>query len=60
MNGPPICQPAHRCRDYEFHGFSRIYQIQLRRSKDMIAISILCGLLICLFWLDSDEAAKQD
>jgi hypothetical protein len=25
----------------------------------MIAIAILCGLVICLFRLDSDEAAKS-
>ena len=39
--------------------FSRIYQIHLRRSKDMIAICIACGLLICLFRLDLDDAASQ-
>ena len=39
--------------------FRRIYYVQLRRSKDMIAISIVCVLLICLFRLDLDEVSSR-
>ena len=39
--------------------FRRIYYVQSRRSKDMIAISIVCVLLICLFRLDLDEVSSR-
>ena len=39
--------------------FRRIYHVQSRRSKDMIAISIVCVLLICLFRLDLDEVSSR-
>ena len=39
--------------------FRRIYYVQSRRSKDMIAISIVCVLLICLFRLDFDEVSSR-
>jgi hypothetical protein len=37
--------------------FRRIYYVQFRRSKDMIAISIVCVLVICLFRFDLDEVS---
>ena len=39
--------------------FRRIYYVQSRRSKDMIAISIMCVLLICLFRLNLDEVSSR-
>ena len=39
--------------------FRRIYDVQFRRSKDMIAISIMCVLLICLFRLNLDEVNSR-
>ena len=39
--------------------FRRIHYVQSRRSKDMIAISIVCVLLICLFRLDFDEVSSR-
>src|SRR5262245_51085310 len=102
MNGPPICQPAQRCSDYEFQlrrrittggklgwrddpsramanccrnrigsriaeapsgvgapRFRNYFSPQRMGAVAMIAISILCALLICLFRLDLDDAASQ-
>ena len=39
--------------------FRRIHHVQFHRSKDMIAISIVCVLLICLFRLDLDEVSSR-
>jgi len=39
--------------------FRRIHYVQSIRSKDMIAIEIMCVLLICLFRLNLDEVSSK-
>ena len=54
----PILESLRTGRRSAFR-FRRIYDVQFRRSKDMIAISIMCVLLICLFRLNLDEVNSR-
>jgi hypothetical protein len=47
---------ADRSRAFRFR---RIYDVQSNRSKNMIAISIMCVLLIWLFRLNLDEVSSE-
>ena len=54
----PIPESVRKGRRSAFR-FRRIYYVQSSRSKDMIAISIMCVLLICLFRLNLDEVSSK-
>ena len=55
----PISESVRTGRSARAFRFRRIYYVQSRRSKDMIAISIMCVLLICLFRLNLDEVSSR-